>query len=235
MDLLCFTLAQQAVFIIFSDNITMRNIFYFVMTMGLGEICIKEQLTILQAQTILMAQPFFMYLFIFLLWLAIKIQRFAKHLQLLQTRHSLAHVVWLGVIYCMTALAFLSASLMNTIILVDHNNNTRRVLFIDGSVEVFSTEHLPYGVFAIVVLLVFVLPCPLILAVPRLRTLRQLKWYTDEAMCVYEPDRSWWAAVDVGRRLLLAIMHGGIHGGRTQRYIVAMTCVILLASHIAYR
>lgn len=223
----------QAVFIVFSENVTLRTVFYTLMTFGLGHICIKEQITPLQARAAIMAQPLFMFLFMFLVWLAIRRSICVKYLQHLQKRNSLAHVVWLNVIYSTAALAFTATSLLNSVTL-EGIHGTRHVLFHDGSVESFGREHLPYAMLAIFVMLIFVVPAPLVMAVPRLRSIRQLKWYTDEAMRLYEPGRQWWAAVDLARRLLLACMQGSINAMQIRRYAVALTCIVLLATHVAF-
>eukprot|EP00117_Sycon_ciliatum_P009178 scpid57365/ scgid1288/ len=225
----------QAIFIIFSDSVSMQAIFYTTLTFGLGHICIREQLTPLQARAALVLQPFFIFFFSFLLWLAVRHGVCAKRLQHLQKRHSLAHVIWLSVIYWTAFLGFIATTLLNSVRLEMIEKDTLHVLFIDGSVEVFGKEHLWFGIMAITILVLLVTPPTLIMAIPYLRSLQQFKWYADHAMKVYEPDRHWWAAVDLGRRLLLACLEASVDHTWIRHYLMAMICVLFLATHLAYR
>ncbi|XP_065177913.1 uncharacterized protein LOC135808624 isoform X2 [Sycon ciliatum] len=224
----------QAVFIIFADHVLMRNIFYSAMTFGLGHICIKESMSVLQTRAVLGAQPLFIVLFSCLMWLAVRHGLFARHLQHLQRRNSLAHVIWLSVIYCTATIAYISTYLLASVTLHSPAGE-RRVLFLDGSVEFLGTEHLPYGITAIAALVFLVAPAPIVMALPSLRSLPQFKWYADEAMNMYEPGRHWWVSVDMFRRLLLAVMQGGIYNSRVRQYTVCLTCVILLTMHVMFR
>ena len=212
----------------------MRTVFYSCMTLGLGHICIKESLTALEARAIVLAHPLFMISFIVVIWLAVRHSICARYLQYLQTRNSLAHVVWLCVIYCSVTLAFISTSLLASSAFISFKGY-RYVLFLDGSVDLFSTPHLPYALLAIGILLVLVFPIPLIMAVPKLRSLSYFKWYTDEAMVLYDPQYYWCAAVDIGRRVLLACILGGINNSRLRNYLIAAVCMFMLGLHVSFR
>ena len=225
---------MQAVIMIFPDDVALRTVFYSTMTLGFGHICTRERLTPLQAKSALFAHPLFMFLFMFLVWLAIRRGYGVRYLQHLQKRHTLAHVVWLCVLYCSITLAYAASSILSSVMVTTPHGDIT-VLFIDGSVEAFSKEHAPFAALAILVMVFMVLPPPLVMAHPHLRSLSQFKWFADKAMSIYEDKRHMWAAVDLSRRLLLACLLGGISNMAVRRCLVAMSCVLLLAAHIAYR
>ncbi|XP_065177907.1 uncharacterized protein LOC135808620 [Sycon ciliatum] len=225
----------EVVFTISAEAHTMRTLLFSILSLGLGQLCTLEQLTPLWAKVVLLAHPLFMFLFAALTWWAIRTGYWAKHLQRLQKRNSLAHVVWFCIIYCSSSLAYICGSLLNNVELIGIQNQSYTVMFHDGTIQLFSKEHGPFAAFAIVILLVFVMPPPIIMAVPWLRSLPQFKWYADEAMKMYEDGPHWWASVDLVRRLLLACLVGAINSLRFRQYLVALVCVICLVLHVAFR
>lgn len=132
-------------------------------------------------------------------------------------------------------MAYVCTSLLASTPMSRLNGDDQYMLFLDGSIELFSSRHMPFAMAAILLFVLFVLPAPVVLAVPRLRSLAQFKWYADEAISLYETDYHWWAAVDLCRRVLLSGLAGGIINTRLRHFATALICVVMLAAQTALR
>ena len=226
-----FVISVQAVFYLFPDNTKISSPYLYFLTLGLSAVCIDDGLSRLTAKAVLVAQPIYLYFFVLLLWLAVRYGVCVKHLQRLQRRNSLAHVVWLVVVYSSSSIAYVAIMLLASIRL----STGKKVAFVDGSVTWFKDGHQYFAIGAILVLAVLVLPPPIILLVPYFRRVMFLKSFVDEATSIYEPHLPWWASFNLLRRLLLATIVTLLDYREERCIWMATTGVFMLSLHSIVR
>ena len=79
----------------------------------------------------------------------------------------------------------------------------KHVFFYDGNHECFHGKHLPIGIIAIVVLVLLVIPPPIVVLLLTNGYWRVDPQYVSTLTNSLRPERAWWWAVDLGRRVLL--------------------------------
>ncbi|XP_065177676.1 uncharacterized protein LOC135808417 [Sycon ciliatum] len=218
---------MQATFYLFPDETNLSDAYLSFLSLGLGNICLTPPITRLAAKALLLAQPLFLYFFIVLLWFCITFRLFIVHLQKLQRRQALAYVVWFIVVLSSSNMAYIAVTILTSVKL----SNGKRVVLVDGAVAYFDDQHKPFGVLAIIVLICFVLPPPVILTVPYLRGLPVFRRFVDAALSSYEDHVPWWAAYNLVRRLLLALLQGAVVDGQSRRGFIALASIMLLTIH----
>ena len=97
----------------------------------------------------------------------------------------------------------------------------------DASYECFSGEHLPWGIFAAVIIALFCVPLPL--SLPFLNRYHLLIPFADIYSSLYKDNRRWWCSVDLLRRLLLAAVYTWVDNPETaHKIMVCLTSCFLL-------
>lgn len=198
-----------------------------MLTFGLGHLCLREELNRLQASTLLLLQPFVFLVLFVLLRLARSNRHTAARLQRLLTHLSLNRVMWLVLIYSYFMLAFTSINILSCVKL-----NQRYVLAMDGSIGCFQEQHILYVVVAMVIIGVIIIPTPLVLVLPQAYRVLSLRLFIDEAYRLYANEYRRWAAINLLRRIVLAVVYSQI--GDLQLRIVVTTALlfVMLITHV---
>ena len=206
--------------------------FYIVITLGLGRVCIKESLSPSHGRLLLSLQPVVFFFLIFVVWFIARFQRCAKLMELLQKRRSLIHVLWLVIVYSYLSLAYTSLAFLTCI----HVGN-RWVLSLDGSVECFRGAHITYGVISLLFFMFVVAPPPFLSGLRRVQFSPRFKELMDEATDIYEDNHRWYVSVNLLRRLgivLLGVL-GAFVNVSVKMLIMAVYFVLLLMIHALIR
>ncbi|XP_065189273.1 uncharacterized protein LOC135819902 [Sycon ciliatum] len=193
----------QAFWYIFSnENSYVYSAVYTVLTFGLGHVCIRPDLHPLQVNALLLLQP----ATFLLIFIAIRVARSYNctggFLQRQQQHMLLVRVMWLVLVYSYLLLMFVAISFLSCVKL----RTGVRVVTRDGSVSCFGSQHRPYIIISLGILALVIAPPPILLLVPSARQNPRLMGFIDQACHIYRDDRRWWAAVNLLRRVLLAVV-----------------------------
>ena len=96
----------------------------------------------------------------------------------------------------------------------------------DASYECFSGEHLPWSIFAAVIIALFCVPLPL--SLPFLNRYHRLIPFADIYSSLYKDNRRWWCSVDLLRRLLLAAVSTWVDNPQTSHKVMVSITIFLL-------
>lgn len=205
-----------------------------LLTLGFGMLCLQGNgVTSLQAIATNMFVPLFLLLITSVLWIVGNRGHGVAAWKYLGKRHSVIHVFWLIILVSSSNVAYLSLTLLRCVPLPGSPKGS--VLFMDGTVQCFSGDHIPYFVLAIIVLLVVVIPPPVLLIWRPLHRFPKLVGFVDEASSMYKDNRRWWAAVNMLRRLVLALLHAVVTSGLARRTLFAMTSCLFVAVQGVFR
>ncbi|KAJ7363229.1 hypothetical protein OS493_011511 [Desmophyllum pertusum] len=110
------------------------------------------------------------------------------------------------------------------------------VLYANGSIEYFSGKHLYYGIVAILFIVVFVIPFPLILLFRPFLTnglrpvLNLNRWnpFFDTLQSCFQDRYRWCAAFYFICRLGILLIHTFVPAGPVQRLLLEGTCILIL-------
>lgn len=173
-----------------------------VLSMGLGFLCIdnSHQVQYISVRAADFIFPFTTFLLVFVLWFFARRGIAHRFLKIFQKRKALIHVFWLLMLFSYPAFAYISCSLLMCVRLDDH-------LFVwtNPKWRCFGLEHSPYAALAISAYLLL-LPLPVILWWRPVHRWPFLKGLIDEATHLYEDSCTWWAALNVLRRLCLPLI-----------------------------
>ena len=167
-------------------------------------------------------------------FVVIRVARSYPTAALLLARHSnhmsFLRVMWFVLVYSYVTLKFTSISLLWCVQL-----GHRTVLSLDGSVQCFSSKHLPYALLAIAILVVIIIPAPLILLCPRTRRHIQFKGLVDEASRLYRHKRCWWAGVNLLRRIAVTALGLTWHDELQKLWVLTAYLLLLYLAHDVIR
>ena len=228
----------QAVFCLYPDNLGVGAVFYNILTFGLGQFCLSEDMERIEAKTILITQPAVLFALLFIFQL---VQQFSYGLKVMnqvfklqrEIKDIVHRVLWLCILYSSSVLAYVALTLITCVDLVP----VKKVLFVDGAVECFKDRHVPYAVAAIMILVVFIIP-PLIILLARDFFMARndfLRHFFNRAEEIYDRRRQWWMAVSLARRLAFAILLTVVTDGVSRRLSMTVLSLILLTAHATYR
>lgn len=176
-------------------------------------------------------QPLVLLFLIALLSLLARKPQAARYLQHLQKRNSLMHVLWLVILQAYTITALMSMALLICVQLGDGNY----VLYYQGTVQCYKGDHLPYAIFAVIVLAVFIIPPPFLILTNRVNSWPSLKGLLDEATHIYKDRRRWWLSVNLLRRLIFAAMADFLPEGPGSRIAFTAALLVYLLLHDYFR
>lgn len=199
-------------------------------TLGLGLICQYKSLDGLQAGLTQLLLPPFMILVIVVLWVLARRGIGARLWKFFQRRNSMMQVFWLVILFSASNTAYRSAHLLRWAMIGPH-----RVVYLESTIGYLSLAHLPYALFALVMLIFAVLPAPILLLWRPLHIWPALKVFIDEATHIYEDDRQWWAAISILRRMLFGLLHALLPSGPRRRASNAMLFSVILAAQGIFR
>ena len=147
--------------------------------------CLHPQITVLTVLALDYLVAFYPLILIFVLYIGIKLNNrgirlfaclceplhhcFARFRQTWNLKRSIADAIAAFLLLSYTKLISVSVQLLSPVSLYDHNDyRVETVVYIDGSIQYFHREHIPYVLAALIILVVFVL-CPpvLLLAYPK--------------------------------------------------------------------
>ncbi|XP_065189736.1 uncharacterized protein LOC135820618 [Sycon ciliatum] len=218
---------------IFGSNETVATMYIGIITFGLSNICLSNHLTQLQRQMAMLASPFMTVVCIiaFLILSRTRHGRTLRFLQRLQHRNSIRHVLWLVNLWYITLFTYSSAVLMYCIPIGGRSRDGKRVVYIDATVTCFSKEHALYVAAAMISVVCFVLPVPILLVWQPTHRWPALIGLLDEAKHIYEPSCQWWATYNIMRRLAYSILMAIVTGGPHKRAAILVMLVFELALH----
>eukprot|EP00117_Sycon_ciliatum_P041740 scpid64267/ scgid1188/ len=225
----------QTSWYIFPNEVTfVYSSIYTVLTFGLGHVCLKEDLNRLQVSTLLLIQP----ITLLLIFLAIRIARsynyLGTRLARLQSHMKLVRVMWFVLVYSYFMLTFTSISVFDCVRVGD--NKTRQVLAMDGSIDCFQHPHLVYAIAASVILVFVILPPPVILLLRPFHGHPHLKGFVDEACSMYRDSCRWWSAVNLLRRVVMALLGSAWLWDEVSRLVITVgALLLLLIMHMHFR
>lgn len=207
------------------------RIFPTLITFGLGHVCMRENLSHLQSAALLLVQPLTMLLVFIAIRLLHSCKRAATILQRQQQHLMLVHVMWFVLVYSYFMLVYTSITFLWFTKL-----NGRLVLLVDSSVEFLGAEHAPYAVASLLIVLCLVIPMPLILLLPRARSVSLFRSFIDEACSLYRHERWYWASFNLLRRVVLVCLVEFITFHQLLSYILILTffCTQLLLHALAW-
>ena len=160
--------------------------------------CIVKGLDNLHAITFLYIIP----LLAFLVFLLAYCLSAGCHLKFKFRKRSMLRPFWL-------ILLFVYANLVDTsfLLLFCPKVGDKHVFFFDGTVECFSGNHLPSGIFAVLVLVFMVLPPPIIIVLFTLGIWKVNTQYTSTLTDSLRLECRWWWSVDFIRRVVVAAIY----------------------------
>ena len=203
------------------------------LTLGFGLLCLDNSPSPMTVGLINTFVPVFLVTITAILWrLGCRGHGSALWVRL-SKRNSVVHVFWFIFLYCSSTIAYLAVRLLRCVPLGDPPGS--QVLFYDGTVKCFHAAHAPYAVAAILLILIFVLPPPILLVWHPFHIYPTLKAIVDEASRPYETSRRWWAAVNIMRRVLLSLVHGLVANGRFRHTTNAMIICSFVAAQGIFR
>lgn len=204
-----------------------RSLFFMAITLGLGQLCIRENRSPLANIASIIASPLMsISLLVVFYVMASKDLAVMRHFQRFQRRKSISHVLWLLILWSTGVLTF------SSLLLVWCNKLGRdNVLIIDATTVCFSPKHWPYVGLAIGVLVVFVLPAPVILFWRPIHRWPWLVGIIDEATHLYEPHCHWFAWYNLVRRILFSLVSGLVSQGVWRRSMLTLLLVFQLVIH----
>ena len=113
--------------------------------------------------------------------------------------HSLVVGLWASLTFSYAYILYPSFSL-----LACHTFDGRQVLYGDASVTCFNSEHLPWGVLALAILLLIAVPMPVVLLL--MRSHPRVKPLADVYLSYVKDDRYWYIAYSLGRRIAVCVL-----------------------------
>ena len=185
----------------FPDDNLIQPAFLMMITLGLGKVCVKESLSPSHGRLLLTLQPIVFFFLVLIVWLIARFEHCSKLMSLLQKRRSLVHVLWLFIVYSYLSLAFTSLAFLTCV-----QVGTRWVLAIDGSVECFQGNHIPYAVISLLTFAFVVIPPPFLCGMRRVQFSPRFKELMDEATDIYEDNHRWYVSVNLFRRLGIVLL-----------------------------
>ena len=93
----------------------------------------------------------------------------------------------------------------------------KHVFFYDGNHECFHGKHLPIGIVAIVVFVLLVIPPPIVVLLLTNGYWRVDPQYVSTLTNSLRPERAWWWAVDLSRRVLLVGTYAFVPNWQTKK------------------
>ena len=150
-------------------------------------------------------------------------QRPGSIIQRQQQHMRLVRVMWFVFVYSYFMLAFTSIHMLWCVSL-----DGRLVLAMDGAIQCFAGQHMPYAITAVVILCIIILPPPIILLIPQARQSMYLMGFIDEACSLYSLKRRWWASVNLLRRVLLSLLSTLWLGNQWPTSLLSTTFIITL-------
>eukprot|EP00117_Sycon_ciliatum_P036351 scpid82223/ scgid4002/ len=225
---------QTSWYIFPKDNKFVYSSVYTVLTFGLGHLCMTKGLNRLQVSTLLLIKP----ITLLLIFLAIRIARsynyLGTRLARLQSHMKLVRVMWFVLVYSYFMLTFTSISVFDCVRVGD--NKTRQVLAMDGSIDCFQHPHLVYAIAASVILVFVILPPPVILLLRPFHGHPHLKGFVDEACSMYRDSCRWWSAVNLLRRVVMALLGSAWLWDEVSRLVITVgALLLLLIMHMHFR
>ena len=202
------------------------SILHFVLTFGMGNLCLTPEPTSLQMNALLLLQPMTFLALFFLLRVALSYSCTGAILQRQQQHMRLVRVMWLALVVSYFQLASVCMHILTCVPL-----SGRHVLGIDGTVQCFTGQHTAYGASALAILLILIVPPPLVLLFPAARRLHRLVSFIDQASSMYRDERRWWAAVSLLKRVLLAVVCTQVSEDRARLILITILFWMLLIAH----
>lgn len=186
-------------------------------------LCITSSLTAFHRLIFQYVTPVYILLLLLVILLLTKYTRVSR----LLGKHSFLHGLWLLFLtsyfnICNTSLELLHCQSISP---VAGNGPFYMVLSHDASMACFSGAHLPAGIVAITIAVLFVFPMPVYVFAAMYSS--KLKPITDVYCSPYTDSRRWWVVISLGRRLLLVLV-GVFVQSYLWRHYALMFCIGLI-------
>ena len=137
--------------------------------------------------------------------------------------HSLVVGIWAVFIFSFSFLLLPSFSL-----LACHQFNGHSVLFHNAAITCFGSEHWPWGLLAICVVVFVIIPSPLVLLMNK--SSPRLKPIVDVYLSYVKDDKHWFIAFSMARRIIVAVLSVYIVDSNARQITLAfvMQCYLVL-------
>ena len=201
--------------------ISRREYNFFSVTTLSPPVCISTHLNAAEQLASLYHGPMCMIVLIFLIFQLSRLTVVRRAI----VDYSVINTLWALISFSYASLTYPSFQLLSC-----YKFNGKYVLYSDPSMECFGKDHLPYGILAILVILLLVIPIPLILFF--MRSSPRLKPLVDVYMSYVKSDYPWWIAVSMCRRLVIAGLAAYIPNPDIRQTVLASVVQISLFIHI---
>ena len=151
-------------------------------------------------------------------------------------RYSVIRMFWQFILLSFSSLATTSFQLLKCVTLSPrkvfehvHGPNSHNRFAYDASIQCFAGDHLPWAIFASVVVGLICVPLPMFL--PTLHRSPRFKPLYDVYASMYQDNFRWWASYDLVRRLIFAAIYTAESDPDKQQMAFILVCLTLLAIH----
>ena len=184
-------------------------------------VCISKDLNTAEQLTSLFYGPMYLLVLIVIIFKLGQVALVRRFI----VNHSVINTLWALISFSYASLTYPSFQLLSC-----YKFNGKYVLYSDPSMECFGKDHLPYGILAILVILLLVIPIPLILFF--MRSSPRLKPLVDVYMSYVKSDYPWWIAVAMARRLAIAFLAAYIPTAEVRQMVLAVVVQVSLFVHV---